>query len=96
MGTMITNVPLETVDVGDTITVQWREDDVTRTARGRIGEIRVFGHDRVLMSENGVMLLRFSLGKTRRYTVIMHEKHVPIEPDLFGTGLSERLAERLA
>lgn len=79
----LTSVPIETVDVGDVVSVSWKDRDVTRIARGLVAVVRRYGHTRVLESEEGGEIVRFSLAKPRAVTVLDIERYVPMQPGLF-------------
>lgn len=88
--------PIETVGVGDLVSVTWKEGDVTRTARARVADIKAYGRTRTFVSEQGTEFARYDLGKLAQVWCIVHERHVPVQPDLFGTFTGHQFAERLA
>lgn len=75
-------VPVETVAVGDTVSLSWRDSDVTRTALGRIAAIEVAGKTRILIAESGAEIARYEL---HAKTVIceMVARNVPQQSALF-------------
>lgn len=88
--------PIETVGVGDLVSVTWKDGDVARTARSRVAEVRAFGRVRVFVSDQGIEFARYDLGKLSQVWCVVHERHVPVQPDLFGVFTSEQFRERIA
>lgn len=78
------SVPVETVMVGDTVTLTWKDGDITRIAHGVIQNIERRGHTRVLVSECGGEIGRFSMAHPRRVQCVLDRAYIPRHTELEG------------
>lgn len=76
-------VPVETVMPGDLVALTWKDDDVTRTAYGRIADIRYAGKTRILMSEKDHEIGRYDITSPGRVQCVMMERYTILPPSLF-------------
>lgn len=76
-------VPIETVGVGDRVTVSWNAGSVKLTASGRVAAIHPQGKLRILTAEDGTMLASYEVDKPRAKTCMMHERYRPQDTPLF-------------
>lgn len=79
----IWTTPVETIGVGDEATFTWKDGDVTRSAYARVAAVEYFGKTRVLRSDSGAEIARYTTEKPSAVVCVLLHKYVPVEPPLF-------------
>lgn len=83
-------VPIETVGVGDLTCVTYKRGDTTVTVRGRVGVIEPHGRTRIIYSECGIEMCRYTIEKPREVSAVVLERYTPAQPMLFGEHARQR------
>lgn len=69
--------PIECVDVGDRVTVTYRQGDVTITASGKVAVIERRGFARDLRSPEGVLICTYRVDAPRQVSVAQWTPYQP-------------------
>lgn len=84
------SVPVETVGVGDLVCLTFKRGDTTVTVRGKIGVIEPYGRTRIIYSECGIEMGRYTIEKPRELTAVILERYTPAQPMLFDDHVRRR------
>lgn len=68
-------VPVETVGVGDVVSLMYRDGDTTKTVRGKVGSIERAGLSRNILSADGVFMACYNVNAPRKVSAVMHERY---------------------
>ena len=80
------SVPIETVGVGDIVTITFKQGDVKRAGTGTIADIVRHGHERIVLSGDGIEIGRYRLDKLKHTLCVLHHKYEPEHTKLFDLG----------
>lgn len=84
MGSSARAIPVETVQVGDVVTLVWRDGDVERSAHGRIQNVVFHGHTRILHAESGAEIGRYTMAFPHRTQCVLHKGYTAVDTPLEG------------
>lgn len=76
-------IPIETVGIGDVVTVYWTERDIKKSAHGRVDRIETRFGWRKFISYTGLVFAEFNMKNLSTHQCIIHSREQPEPTALF-------------